>query len=328
MTFPGLEGLPLVDGYLSSGKEGKTVAFENFYHVIAAVKELPPCRLCVASAAEETVLEAVRDTRKEGLVDFVLIGHEEQIWRLAMKVSLNLQGIEIIDVPDPLEATDRAVQEVASGRADILMKGMVNSSDFLRAVLKPEGGMRREGILSHLAIYEVPGYYRLIYMTDGGLNVSPDLEQKKAILQNSIDFFRAIGMDQPRVAILSANEKVDPKMPSTVDAQVLRDMAEEEFPGAIVDGPTPLDIAVSFEAAMHKGIDSPVAGKADLLMVPNIEAGNILGKSMIYFANSRMAGLVLGASRPAILTSRNEPPMGKIASIALAAYSVARTREG
>lgn len=303
------------------------VSFENFYQVITAVKELPPCRLCVASAAEETVLEAVRDSRKEGLVDFVLVGPEEKIWRQAMTVSLNLQGIEIIDIADPVEATHRAVKEVASGRADILMKGMVNSSDFLRAVLSPEGGMRRDRILSHLAIYEVTGYYRLIYMTDGGLNVSPSLEQKKSIMQNAIEFLHAIGMDEPKVAILSANEKVDPKIPATVDAQALKEMARDAFAGAIVDGPTPLDIALSYEAALHKGIDSPIAGKADLLIVPNIEAGNILGKAIIYFAGGRMGGLVLGASRPVILTSRNEPPMGKMASIALAAYSVARNRE-
>jgi len=170
------------------------VSFENFYQVIAAVKELPPCRLCVAAAAEETVLEAVRDSRKEGLVDFVLIGPEERIWRQAMTVSLNLQGIEIIDVADPIDATHRAVQEIAADRADILMKGMVNSSDFLRAVLHPDGGMRRDRILSHLAIYEVPGYYRLIYMTDGGLNVSPNLEQKKAITQNAVEFLQAVGL--------------------------------------------------------------------------------------------------------------------------------------
>ena len=304
------------------------MAFENFYQVIRAVKELPPTRLCVASAAEETVLEAVRDSRKEGLVDFVLVGHEEQIWRQAMTVGLNLQGIEIIDIADPLEATRRAVSEIAAGRADILMKGMVNSSDFLKAVLSPEGGMRRDRILSHFAIYEIPGYYRLVYMTDGGLNVSPDLEQKKAILKNAVEFFHSIGMNEPKVAVLSANEKVNSKMPVTVDAQALKEMAAEEFPGAIVDGPTPLDIAVSLEAAMHKGIESPVAGKADLLMVPNIESGNILGKAIIYFAGGRMVGLVLGASRPVILTSRNEPPMGKMASIALAAYSVARTLSG
>ena len=302
------------------------MSFENFYQVIAAVRELPTCRLCVASAAEEAVLEAVRDSRKEGLVDFVLVGPEEKIWRQAMTVSLNLQGIEIIDVSDPIEAAQRAVKEVAAGNADILMKGMVNSSDFLRAVLNPEGGMRRDRILSHFAIYEVPGYYRLIYMTDGGLNVSPNLEQKKAIMQNAIEFLHAIGMEEPKVAILSANEKVDPKIQATVDADALKKMSAEAFPGALVDGPTPLDIALSFEAALHKGIDSPVAGKADLLMVPNIEAGNILGKAIIYFAGGRMGGLVLGASRPVILTSRNEPPMGKMASIALAAYSVARNR--
>ncbi len=304
------------------------MSFENFYQVISAVKEMPPCRLCVAAAAEESVLEAVRDSRKEGLVDFVLIGHEEQIWRQAMTVSLNLQGIEIIDLTDPVEATRRAVSEVSEGRADILMKGMVNSSDFLRAVLNPDGGMRRDRILSHFAIYEVPGYYRLIYMTDGGLNVSPKLEQKVEILRNAVEFLQSIGIAQPKVAVLSANEKVDPKIPSTVDAQALKEMAAEAFPGAVVDGPTPLDIAVSFESALHKGIESPIAGKADLLLVPNIEAGNILGKAIIYFAGGRMGGLVLGASRPVILTSRNEPPMGKMASIALAAYSVVRNRKG
>lgn len=303
------------------------MSFENFYQVISAVKELAPCRLCVAAAADETVLEAVRDSRKEGLVDFILIGSEEKIWRQAMTVGLNLQGIEIIDISDPVEATQRAVKEVAAGQADILMKGMVNSSDFLKAVISPQGGMRRDRILSHLAIYEVPGYYRLIYMTDGGLNVSPGLEQKKVIVQNAVEFLHAIGLDEPKVAILSANEKVDPKIPATVDAQALKNMAGEAFPGALVDGPTPLDIALSFEAALHKGIDSPIAGKADLLIVPNIEAGNILGKAIIYFAGGRMGGLVLGASSPVILTSRNEPPMGKMASIALAAYSIARNRK-
>ncbi len=302
------------------------MSFDNFHQVITAVKELSPCKLCVAAAAEETVLETVKDSRKEELVEFVLVGNEEVIWRQAMTVGLNLQGIEIIDIADPIEATRRAVNEVAEGRSDILMKGMVNSSDFLRAVINPNGGMRRDRILSHFAIYEVPGFYRLIYMTDGGLNVSPDLEQKKAILQNAIDFLHSIGMDEPKVAILSANEKVDPKVQATVDAKALKEMSPEVFPGAIIDGPTPLDIAVSFEAAMHKGIESPVAGKTDLFFMPNIEAGNIFGKTLIYFANSRMGGLVLGASRPVILTSRNEPPMGKMASIALAAYSIARNR--
>ncbi|HOL17739.1 MAG TPA: bifunctional enoyl-CoA hydratase/phosphate acetyltransferase [Bacillota bacterium] len=303
------------------------MSFENYHQLITAVRGYPRCRMCIAAADDLTVLQAVRETRKENIVDFTLVGPEEKIWRLAMTAGLNLKGIEIIDARDPLEAVHRAVQETASGRADILMKGMVNSSDFLRAVLHPQAGMRTDRILSHLAVYEIPGYYRLIYMTDGGLNVSPNLKQKKAILQNAVEFLQAIGMDQPKVAVLAANEKVDPKIQSTVDAAALKVKAlQGEIPGAVVDGPVALDIAVNYEAAVHKGIDSPIAGKADLLMVPNIEAGNILGKAIIYFALGKMAGLVLGARKPIILTSRNEPAYGKMASIALAAYSIVRNR--
>ena len=303
------------------------MGFENYHQVFSAVKDYPKCRMCIAAAAEDTVLQAVREARKEDLVDFVLVGDEEKIWRMAMTASLNLQGIEIIHEKDPQEATKRAVRETASGKADILMKGMVNSSDFLRAVLAPEGGMRTGKVLSHLAVYEIPGYYRLIYMTDGGLNVNPTLEQKKGILENSVAFLHSIGMDVPLTAILTANEKVNPKIQSTVDAHELKIMAEHgDIAGTVVDGPIALDVAINLEAAVHKGIASPVAGRADLLLVPNIEAGNLLGKAIIYFASGKMAGLVLGASKPVILTSRNEPSYGKMASIALAAYSIVRNK--
>ncbi|MCR3922535.1 MAG: phosphate acyltransferase [Firmicutes bacterium] len=232
-------------------------------------------------------------------------------------------GIEIIDIKDPVEATRRAVLETSGGNADILMKGMVNSADFLRAVLDPEGGLRTDRILSHLAVFEIPGYYRLIYVTDGGLNVSPDLQQKKAILENSLQFLHAMGFDNPRVAVLTANEKVNPKIVSTVDAQELKWMAKRgELPRALVDGPMALDVAINIESAQHKGLTSPVAGSAYLLLVPNIEAGNLLGKAIVYFASGKMAGLVLGAAKPIILTSRNEPSYGKMASIAMAAYAV------
>jgi phosphate butyryltransferase len=246
-----------------------------------------------------------------------------------MTSGLNLKGIEIIDVKDPQEATSRAVQEVAEGRADILMKGMLNSADFIKAVLNPAGGLRTGRLLSHLAVYEIPGYYRLIYMTDGGLNVNPDLPQKKDILLNALDFFHTIGMAKPRVAVLTANEKVNPKVISTVDAQELKMAAlRGEIRGALVDGPVALDVAISEDAALHKGIESPLAGRADLLLVPNIEAGNLLGKAIIYFAGGRMAGLVLGAAKPVILTSRNEPAYGKLASIALAAYYMVQKSQG
>ena len=303
------------------------MGFENFHQVISAVKNYPKCKMCIAAAAEETVLQAVRDARKEDLVDFVLVGDEDRIWRMAMTASLNLKGIEIINVRDPLAAAAVAVRETAAGRADILMKGMVNSADFLRAVLDPEGGMRTDKILSHLAVYEIPGYYRLIYTSDGGLNVNPDLKQKRAILENSVAFLHAVGVTEPRVAILTANEKVSPKIQSTVDAHELKLMSQRgEITGAVIDGPTALDVAINLEAALHKGIESPVAGRADLLIVPNIEAGNLLGKAIIYFASGKMAGLVLGATKPVILTSRNEPSYGKMASIALAAYSIVRNR--
>lgn len=297
--------------------------FENYRQIFTELKKYQKCRLCIASADEDNVLHAVREARKEDFVDIVLVGNEEKIWRLAMTASLNLKGIEIINIKDPLEAADRAVAEVAAGRADILMKGMVNSSDFLKAVLNPAGGMRTGRLLSHLAVYEIPGYYRLIYMTDGGLNVSPNLEQKEGILNNALDFFHTIGMKEPNVAVLTANEKLNPKVISTVDAHELKLAAHSgKIKGAVVDGPIALDVAINEEAAIHKGIESPIAGKADLLLVPNIEAGNLLGKAIIYFAGGKMAGLVLGAENPVVLTSRNEPPFGKLASIALAAYYI------
>lgn len=304
------------------------MAFENYHQVINAVKDYRKCRMCIAAAAEDTVLQAVREVKKESLVDVILVGDEERIWRMAMTVGLNLRGIDIINERDPLQAAAKAVAVTAAGQADILMKGMVNSADFLRAVLAPESGLRTGRVLSHLAVYEIPGYYRLIYMTDGGLNVNPALAQKKGILENSVDFLRAVGVERPLVAVLTANEKVNPKIQSTVDAYELKLMAERgEISGAVVDGPMALDVAINLDAALHKGIQSPVAGRADLLLVPNIEAGNLLGKAIIYFAAGKMAGLVLGAGKPVILTSRNEPASGKVASVALAAYSVVRNRE-
>jgi len=305
------------------------MSFENFRQVFAEVKKFKKSRLCVAAAAEDKVLQAVRDARKEDIIDLVLVGCEETIWRMACTISLDLKGIEIINVKDPAEAAIRAVEEVSAGRADFLMKGMVNSADFLKAVLQPGSGLRTENILSHIAAFEIPGYYRIIYITDGGFNIAPNLQQKKAIIENSVHFLHSIGLSRPRVAILSANEQVNPKMPVTVEARQLKTMAEQgEIKGAYVDGPIALDVAISQEAADHKKINNPVAGRADLLVVSNIESGNLLGKAIMYFAGGKMAGLVLGAAKPIILTSRNETPYGKLASIALAAYSLVRADQG
>ncbi len=302
--------------------------FENFFHVFEEIRKHPKQRVCIAAAEEETVLKAVREALKEQVANIILIGHEEKIWRLAMTSGLNLQEVEIINVINPLEAVQKAVQLVEDKKADILMKGMVNSKDFLKTILK-SGKLRRGKLLSHLAAYEIPGYYRLIFMTDGGLNVKPNLEEKSAILENALDFLHTIGLSRPKVAILSSNEKVDPRIQSTVDAFELKKASQEGmFKDAVIDGPIALDVAISYEASLRKGIDSPLAGLSDLLFVPNIEGGNLLGKAIIFFASGRMAGLVLGASNPIVLTSRNEPSHGKVASIALAAYYMIKKQKG
>ncbi|MFZ5898617.1 MAG: bifunctional enoyl-CoA hydratase/phosphate acetyltransferase [Bacillota bacterium] len=299
--------------------------FENFRQIINRVKGMPKRRVCVAAAADDSVLAAVKKARQEQIADFLLVGHQDHIWRLALEVGLNLNGIDFIHEPDPIEATRIAVEKVATGEADVLMKGMVNSADLLRAILNPAYGFRTGNILSHIAALEIPGYQRLVYITDAGFNIAPDFEQKVAILNNAIKFMHTMGIPEPKVAVLSANEKVNPKMPSTIDAAKLAGMAERgEINGAFVEGPMALDVAFSAEAAEHKGIHNPVAGRADLLLVPDIEVGNAVSKAIMYFANGRMAGLVLGAAKPVVFASRAETAYGKATSIAMACYSVAQ----
>jgi phosphate butyryltransferase len=285
-------------------------------------------RLCVAAAADEMVLQAVKDAVNEGLVEPILVGDVEKIWRICLKIGFNPGGMKIISEGNPVEAARLAAGMAGSGEADVLMKGMVNSSDYLRAILQPAYGLVSGSILSHLAAYEIPGLSRLIYLTDGGLNVSPDLEAKRKIISNSVDFLKTIGVKRPRVALLSAGHKGEGRLPSAEDAAALKDMADGgAFAGADVCGPMTLDAAVNFEAAERQGIDSPVAGRADLLVVTNIEAGNVLGKTIIHFAGGKMAGLVLGAARPVVLTSRAETPFGKLSSIAFACYySIQKSR--
>jgi phosphate butyryltransferase len=291
---------------------------KNFQQVLEEVKKLPRVRVSVANAQDEAVLSALKVAMKEGFVEPVLVGSSKEIERVAWDMNFDLRDVQIIQA-DGLEAPELAVKLVSSGKAQVLMKGMVSSNVFLGVVLNSEWGLRTGKILSHLAAYQVNGYDRLIFMTDGGLNISPTLEQKKQICQNAIDFAHLLGITHPKVAILSANEQVSPKMPVTIEAQMLTQMARKgEISGAIVDGPMALDVAISEEAALHKGIKSPVAGQADILLMPNIEAGNIFGKTIMYFAGGIMAGLVIGASAPVVLSSRADSSKGKLASLALA----------
>ncbi|MHB8916777.1 MAG: phosphate acyltransferase [Desulfocucumaceae bacterium] len=295
--------------------------FRTFRDVITEVKKHPRLRLCVAAAADDKVLQAVKNAVDESIVEAILVGDVERIWRLCLKIGFYPRGVKVINESSPADAARLAVSLVGSGKADILMKGIINSSDFLRAVLWPESGLVTGNILSHLAVYEVPGFDRLVYMTDGGLNISPDLEQKIKITLNAVDFLRTIGLDRPRAALLSAELKGGGRLQSAVEAEKLVALAAGgTIEGVDIDGPMALDLAVNSNAAELWAAGSPIAGKADLLVVPSIEAGNVLGKTIIHFAGGVMAGLVLGASRPVVLTSRAETPFGKLSSIALACY--------
>jgi Phosphotransacetylase len=301
--------------------------FSDFESLYERAKRLGRAKVAVAAAADKDVLEAVKLTEEAGLITPVLVGDLEQIKYMSHEIGLNLQGSVLIHEPNPLAAANKAIDAVVDGQAHFLMKGLINSADFLRAVLRPERGLRTGRLLSHLAAFQVPGYDRLIYVTDGGMNIAPDLAQKKEILQNSLLYLKGIGMDEVNVIALTANEVVNPKIPATTDAQALSRMGQAgEFPGAIVEGPLALDGAVSSVALKHKGISSKINGDVDLFLVPTIEVGNVLGKSMVYFAGATMAGIVLGAQVPIILTSRNDTPRSKFMALTMA--SLNRTMEG
>lgn len=278
--------------------------------------------ISVAAACDTEVLEAVKYAEEIGLASAILIGEEKELGKMSGKININLDKFHVINEPDPIRASVEAVRQVKIGNANCLIKGMVNTSDFMRAVLDKMNGLRTGRVLSHLASFEIPGFDRLIFITDGGLNINPSLEEKKQILQNAVDYLISIGYPLPKVAVLSANEAVNPKQPVTIEAAAIKQMAENgEITGALVDGPMSLDLALDLEAALHKKIISPVAGQADLFLVPTIEVGNILGKSLIYCSKAAMAGIILGAQVPIILTSRAATMEMKIASLALAALS-------
>lgn len=296
--------------------------YESFEALTVQAKSLSLARVAVAAAADREVLQAVKMAQDEGLVKPVLVGDVPQIKGLALEIGLRLEEAELVHEPDAVRAAHKAVDEVVEGKADFLMKGLVNSSDFLRAVLRSERGLKTGRLLSHLAAFHVPSYPQLLFVTDGGMNIGPDLKQKKEILENTLGYLHGIGMEQVKVIALTANEVVNPKMPQTVDAHALSEMGEKgEFPGAIVEGPLALDCAVSAAALKHKGLQSQIGGKADVLLVPTIEVGNVLGKSLVYFAGATMAGVVLGAQVPVVLTSRSDTPRSKLMALTLASLS-------
>lgn len=279
--------------------------------------------IAVAEAGDQEVLESVLKAYKDGLAHFILFGNNDKIsaW-LKKNEAESLSEIEIVPT-DPASSALQAVKAVHDGEADILMKGLVSTSALLKAVLNKEFGLRTGKVLSHVAAFEVEGFEKLIFITDAAMNINPDLNQKGQILQNAIDFALQTGIEVPKAAVLAAVENVNPAMQATLDAASLTVMGlREQIKGGIVEGPLALDNAISKEAAAHKGISGKVAGDADILLVPTIETGNVLYKSLIYFARAKVGAVICGAKAPIVLTSRADSAESKYYSIALAVKSV------
>ena len=291
----------------------------HFSALIEEVLTTGPSRVAVAAAQDDAVLQACRNASEQGVATFTLFGDREKIEAVAQKSEVCLEGMQIVNEPDDLRSALRAVEYVSSGKADIVMKGLINTSDLLRAVLDKTVGLRTGRVLSHLALFELKGFDRLIGVTDAGMNIVPTLTQKVDIIQNAAGVFRRLGVNPVKVAVLAAVETVNADMPGTIDAAALAKMADRgQIKDVIVDGPLALDNAVSADAAKHKKIMSPVAGNADILLVPNLEVGNVLGKSLVYMGGGKIAGLIVGARRPVVVTSRADTPESKVFSIALA----------
>ncbi|MGI6072356.1 MAG: phosphate acyltransferase [Lachnospiraceae bacterium] len=277
-------------------------------------------RIAVAAAADEHSLQAVKQAADEGLVKPVLVGDKAEIVKILADIGMEVPEEDIYDVPDPAEAARKAVALVNEGKADFLMKGHVDSSVYLRAVVNKEAGLGKGGLMSHLAVFETPAYKKLISPVDGGMVPYPTLEQKADIIRNTVDTFIALGYDCPKVGVLACKEKVDPKMPETIEGDELKQMnLRGEIKNCIVEGPIQFDCATDPEIAAQKGFVSPCAGDCDILIAPNIHQGNAMGKMLAGFCNAKMGGFIVGAKCPVIMTSRSSTAEEKYLSICLAA---------
>ncbi|MBN1620923.1 bifunctional enoyl-CoA hydratase/phosphate acetyltransferase [candidate division WOR-3 bacterium] len=274
--------------------------------------------LSVACAEDENVLEAIARAVDIDLAYPLLFGDKGVIVDLLKKIGIENSRFEIVDVKDENEAVRQAVSAVSSGQADFLMKGLVSTSKFLKNVLDKEYGLRSSQLLSHAAILSLPSYHKLLIVTDGGMNEHPDIGAKIHILENSVRLCEKLGIVNPKVAVLAGVETVSEKQPETVDAAQMSKMNfNGQIKNCVVDGPLAIDAALSSESATHKNIKSPVAGDADIFMVPSMSAGNMLAKSLIYLASAQAAGAILGTSKPVVMLSRSDEPKTKLNSIAL-----------
>lgn len=296
--------------------------------IIKELKVNKSVKLAVAAAQDKEVLHAVLDAMNMSIIEPILIGNSEKIKQIAKDLRLNLENIEIIEAKSYEECAKIAVKLVSSQKADFLMKGILDTSILLKQVLNKEYGLRTDSLLSHVMIYEVPNYHKLLIFSDGGMNIKPTYEQKEKIVLNAVKACKSLNIDNIKIAALAAKEKVDEKMQATVDAKKLQEASEAGLFGedVIIEGPLAFDLAISGEAAKVKGFKSEISGDVDVILVPTIEVGNGIGKSLTYLANAKSAGVIMGAKTPIVLVSRADSHESKLYSIAYGALIAMKAR--
>jgi len=300
---------------------------EKYERLISSAQRLPPMTTAIAHPCDEVSLESAVEAAKLNLIVPILVGPSARIKEVAERAEVDISRFEIVDSAHSHDSAAKAVELVRQGRAEALMKGSLHTDELMGAVVSREGGLRTARRVSHCFVMDVPSYAHALLITDAAVNIAPSLEDKVDIVQNAIELAQAMGVEEVRVAILSAMETINPKVPSTIEAAALCKMADRgQITGALLDGPLALDNAISLEAAEIKKISSPVAGRANVLVVPDLEAGNMLAKSMSFLANADAAGIVLGARVPVILTSRADVLLTRLASCAVALLLAASRR--
>lgn len=302
----------------------------KYDRLIAAAKAIPPTSTVVVHPCDETSLRGAVDSASAGIIRPLLVGSERKIRDTAARFGLDISGYEIVDAAHSDDAAAKGVELIHAARGELLMKGSLHTDELMRAVTAKIGGLRTDRRISHVFVMDVPAYSETIFVTDAAINIFPDLDAKRDIIQNAIDLYNQAGFGKsPRVAILSAVETVTSKIPSTIEAAALCKMADRgQITGGVLDGPLAFDNAIDLESARIKGIKSEVAGRAQILVVPDLEAGNMLAKNLAYFAKADGAGIVLGARVPVVLTSRADSPRARMASCAVAAlYAHARRQK-
>lgn len=300
---------------------------EKYERVVKAAQALPRVTTAIAHPCDDVSLESAVEAARLGLITPVLVGPTARIRDVAARAGLDISGMEIVDAAHSNDSAEKAVALVRSGRVGALMKGSLHTDELMGAVVARDGGIRTERRISHCFVMDVPGHPKPFVITDAAVNITPSLTDKIDIVQNAIDLAHAMGLAEVRVAILSAMETVNPKVPSTIEAAALCKMADRgQITGALLDGPLALDNAIQPEAAAIKHIVSPVAGNADILVVPDLDAGNMLAKSLSFLAEADAAGIVLGARVPIILTSRADSLLTRLASCAVAVLVAAARR--